>query len=937
MKQRQFRKGLLRLAIVIEIIERCGIEMKKAYTKDVWRTVKKEKKRFMAILLITALGVTMLCGLRAACSDLRYTADAFFDEQQLYDLKVVSTMGLTNEDVETLAALEGINKSEGIYQEVVYVKVADQTGLVQNKTAQVSTLSIQGINQPYICEGRLPEKLNEIAVTSNYLNDSGKKIGDTVCISEDTDDDNINFLITEYVITGIVIDASDVDSHEGTMAFRTTTASDYGFFVLPDSIESEIYTAVYLIVDEAEKLLCYDDVYKTQIEKMITQIDTLVKTDREQARREEIVNKAQSELDEEKEKAWKELDEAQVKIKNARNELNESKNQLEIISAFLPQEELLQMQEQLAQGEIELEQNEEKLADERKKAEKEIADAQKEIDEIELPQWYIQDRSSLSGYTNIQSDSDCIESVGTVFPILFLIVAILISLTTVTRMVEEERGLIGTYKALGFTDREIRRKYIVYALLACFGGGILGDLCGFVVLPAIIFEIFSIMYQLPYYLYDFDYLYGLGGIAIFSAGIVAATWISCETELQHTPALLMRPKAPKSGSRIFMERITFIWKRLSFLNKVTARNLFRYKKRMLMTIGGIMGCTALILCAFVIKDSVMALSEHQYGYVYRFDIMAVTSEAKYEDFLEEIKNRPQTEDYISLRIDNVKVKYQNEELSMQLFVIPQEAQAEFLDYICMENPQGEAIELTQQGAYITQNAGNVLNFTQGDVVEVQNLKLQQKSVLVEQLVCNYMGNMIYMSQNEYESLFGEYKPNGVLMHVSGESDDEIRFVKQLESIDGVQSTMSVAEMTDNFSVSVLIINVVVYIILVMAAGLALVVLFTLATTNISERERELATIKVLGFYDNEVHLYVNKETLILTGIGIILGLPVGKMLGSALTSVLNLPAIYFAVTIQPISYLYAAGLAFTFALLVDCLTDRILNHINPVEALKSVE
>lgn len=921
----------------VEIMERYGIEMKRAYTKDMWRTVRKEKKRFAAILLITALGVTMLCGLRAACSDLRYTADAFFDQQHLYDLNIVSTMGLTDEDVEALATLETVDKSEGIYQEIVRVKITDQDGLTQNKTAQISTLSVQGINQPYLCEGRLPEKINEIAVTSNYISDSGKTLGDLIQIAEDDEDENTNFPVTEYVITGIVVDASDVDSHEGTMAFRTTTASDYSFFVLKAAVESDIYTSVYLTVTDVEKLLCYDEAYKVRIEDTVTQIDTHIKEARQQARRDMIVAKAQSELDEKKEKAWKELDEAKAELENAQIEINEAKSQLELVSAFLPQTELLQMQEQLAQGEIELAQNEEKLAEERKKAEEEIADAQKEIDEIELPQWYIQDRSSLSGYTNVQSDSDCIESVGTVFPILFLIVAILISLTTITRMVEEERGLIGTYKALGFTDREIRRKYVIYAFLACVAGGILGDICGFIVLPAIIFEIFSIMYQLPYYLYRFDYQYGLGGIILFAAGILAATYISCEAELQHTPASLMRPKSPKSGSRIFLERVTFIWKRLSFLNKVTARNLFRYKKRMLMTIGGIMGCTALVLCGFVIKDSVMALSEHQYGHVYRFDIMAVTSDTKYEDFLEKIESEARTEDYISLRIDNVKVKYQGEELSLQLFVIPSEVQAQFTDYICVENLQGEAIELAQQGIYITQNAGNVLNFTQGDTVELQNLKLQQESAAVKQLVSNYMGNMVYMSQNMYENLFGEYKPNGVLMHVNGDSSDEIQFAKELESIDGVQSTMSVAEMVDNFSVSVLIINVVVYIIIVMAAGLALVVLFTLATTNISERERELATIKVLGFYDKEVHLYVNKETLILTGLGIILGLPLGNLLGSALTGVLKLPAIYFAVTIQPISYLYAAILSFAFALLVECLTDRILNHINPVEALKSVE
>ena len=615
--------------------------------------------------------------------------------------------------------------------------------------------------------------------------------------------------------------------------------------------------------------------------------------------------------------------------------LSESRQQLEAAAAFLPSEELAVQQSALEEAQKELQENEQKLAEEMAKAQLQFDDARADIEAIEMPQWYIQDRSALSGYMNVQSDADCIEAVGTAFPILFLVVAILISLTTITRMVEEERGLIGTYKALGFTDREIRRKYLLYAAIACILGGILGDICGFVVLPAIIFRIFGIMYQLPWYLYGFDMLYGLGGIALFAAGIIGATWISCEAELKHTPASLMRPKAPKTGARIFLERWKLVWGRLSFLNKVTARNLFRYKKRMLMTIGGIMGCTALVLCGFVIKDSVTALCENQYGHVYRYDMLAATTDSAYDDFLNKIEEMTQVSDYISLRIETVKVKNQGEELSIPMYVIPDET--DYTDYICLEDPQGEKASLASKGITVTQNAANVLHFDEGDVVQLQNLKLVQEDVEVVGTVRNYMGNTVYITQTAYEDIFGEYVPNGVLMHISEDCRDQAAFADELEEIDGVQSTMSVAEMKDNFSVSVLIINVVVYIIIIMAAGLALVVLFTLATTNISERERELATIKVLGFYDAEVHLYVNKETLILTGIGILLGLPLGSVLGSALTRVLNLPSIYFAVTIRPVSYVYAAVLSFGFALLVDCLTDRTLNRIDPVEALKSVE
>lgn len=909
--------------------------MKAAYTKDIWRTVKKEKKRFFSIMLITALGVAMLCGLRAACEDLRRTADRFYDEQNLYDISVVSTMGLTDGDVAALQNLDKISAAEGTYAEIADISVDGQ-----NKTVQVKTISDAGICVPYVTAGRLPESADEIAVSENYLTESGKAIGDTVTVEERQDDGaDANFLYAEYTITASVVDASDVDSHDGTMAFRSTAAADYTFFVEKEAVSSDIYTAVYLTVDGAKELLCYSDEYERLIEDAVSAISENVQEERQQARYDDLTADAKEELADARAEAEEKFAEAEQEIADAKETLEENRSQLVRSAQYLTAEQYAESLAALEAGEAEIAESEQTLAGERETAENGFADAQAEIDAVDMPQWYIQDRSELGGYTNVESDADCIESVGTVFPVLFLVVAVLISLTTVTRMVEEERGLIGTYKALGFTDREIRGKYLVYAALACAAGGILGDIAGFIVLPAIIFYIFGVMYQLPQYFFGFDVLYGVGGALVFALGIVGSSWISCDAELKHTPAALMRPKAPKSGSRIFLERISFFWKRLSFLNKVTARNLFRYKKRMFMTIGGITGCTALVLCGFVIRDSVFALSDGQYEDVYRFDILAATGDDAYDDFLAELAEKDEVADYIRLRVETVKVKSGGDALSVQLFVLPDDA--DYTGYLCLEDGDGGTVTLSENdgsyGAYVTQNAANVLGFSAGDSVELQDAKLAQEKVSVSGLVRNYMGNIVYMTQSVYEKTFGDYQSNAVLLHVSEDCADEVALKEEIEEMDGVQSAMSIAETVDNFSVSVMIINLVVYIIIIMAAGLALVVLFTLATTNISERERELATIKVLGFYDREVHLYVNKETLILTGIGILLGLPLGNVLGHALTNALNLPSIYFAVEIHPVSYLYAASLSFGFALLVDVLTNRILNRINPVEALKSVE
>ena len=1016
----------------------------KAYYKDIWRAIKYNKKRFFSLMLITILGVTMLSGLRAACRDLRISADAFYDEQNLHDICVVSTLGLKDADVEALLALEEIEAAEGTYTENVKIWIGEQ-----NKSAEIKLISKAGISVPYLQSGQLPTKADEIVVTNNFLLATGKQIGDTVVIDEEEteEEETLNYKITEFTITGVILDAANINSQQEMMSFRSNSSTDYTFFILPEAVESDVYTAVYLTVKDTKSLQCYSDTYEERIQSVIDKLNIDVKEIREQARFDEITGEAlaeiadaKSEADEEFAKADKEIADAKkkiadtkieiengktqiadakVEIANAKAELEKSKqdiakgwskveagqNQLDAkrqeltqsenelaVYAQIPgmditvmqqqieagkaeldaaqatldankrelttgqaelekgekeilaneatieekEAELLEGEKELLEGETELSENEATLEQERKEAYEKITEAEAKVADIEMAEWYIQDRSSLSSYANIESDADCIESVGKAFPIIFFLVAILIGLTTITRMVEEERGLIGTYKALGFSDGEIRRKYLIYSGSASILGGIIGDICGFIVLPKIIFTIFAVLYELPQYLYTFDTAYGIGGVALFAGGIIIATWIACKAELYRMPAKLMRPKAPKAGSRVFLERVTPIWSRLSFLNKVTARNLFRYKKRLFMTIGGIMGCTALLLCGFVIKDSVTELLTGQYNRIYEYDIMAVAADEDNDKLLEYMEEITEVKEYLNLRIDSIKVKNTlGKEESVQLFVIPNESSLD--GYIRLENAEGELVRLAMDGRLVTQNAANILGFQAGDTVYLQNLQLVQKEVKVSGLLTNYLGNNVYMTQQVYEELFGEYEPNGVLFNLVDSCQNAVEIADELDRKEGILSADSVQERREQFSVAFYLINVVVYIIIIMAAGLALVVLFTLATTNISERERELATIKVLGFYDSEVHLYVNKETLILTGIGILLGLPIGRFLGGCLTNALNMPSIYFAVTLHPVSYFITMALSIGFALFVDFLTDRTLDHIDLVEALKSIE
>ena len=1197
--------------------------MKKAAAKDILRTIWKEKKRFISIMMITALGVTMMTGLEAGCRDLRYSADSFFDRQKLFDISVVSTLGLTDEDVDALSNLEGVERAEGGYSEIVHTKNREL-----NKTAEVKTIQEEGMNLPYVKEGTLPKKGNEIAVSVNYLSDTGKQLGDRVAIEEmlkeeavpekeeDSGEENYleeeegetpNFLYTEYTITGVVVDAMDINNAEGSAAFRATPNADYTFFVLPEAVDSEVYTTVYLSLEGTGDLLCYTTEYEDRVNGLVSRIEGEIKEQREQARYDELtgeaygkIEDAEREMKEEFDEVegefsdarkeisdgWKEMDkgrqelidkEAEAaaqfakaraeiedgyrKLEEGEQELKEASDQLyqgnlqaaqgraeleakeeeakeklsqgeatlrarqeenaqakadlaarveqisapfgtswptdswnayvaaatsvlasllgsqgsgmsesmtaeqqaallqavigqmmashpDIVTGFeqafgnlaanaaLPdpaafvsqvmqlaastalleavegmlnqaeatlakekayaesqiaagwaeiakaEEELAAATDKIHTGKRELEENRKKLADavrelaenekkaeqefanarkelaegeqelidgqkelednwleyevEKGKAEKKIAEARAEVEDLDMTQWYVQDRTSLSGYVNVKSDTLSIESLASVFTIVFFVVAILISLTTVTRMVEEERGLVGTYKALGFTDAEIRRKYVVYALAASFAGGILGDFCGFVVLPKILFLFFDVMYLLPEYFLQFDLRSGSIGIALFMVGIVGAAIWACETELKHLPAQLMRPKAPRLGSKVLLERIAPLWKRFSFLNKVTARNLFRYKKRLIMTILGISGCTALVLFGFAIKDSVQELMPLQYERVYKYDLLAATMWEDRDKLLAYLEESSEVEEYVHIQLETVKLKnVEGDTEKLQLMIFPEEA--ELASYVTLTNVESEAVELPDTGIYLTENAAKILGLKKEDRAHMQNLDLVQKEVQITDIVKNYLGNNIYMSREAYVKAFGEYRPNGVLANLAESCTDQIGFSKELSREDWILSAVSTQELKEGFSAAFTLINIVVYVVLVLAAGLAFVVLFTLATTNISERIRELATIKVLGFFDREVHAYVNKETLILTGIGILSGLPLGALISSMLTDILDMPSIYFAVTIYPVSYVISAAVALLFALMVQLMTNRTLDVIDPVEALKSVE
>lgn len=643
-----------------------------------------------------------------------------------------------------------------------------------------------------------------------------------------------------------------------------------------------------------------------------------------------------------------ELETGKQKIQNAKEELQSQKSQLEktkkstyaqIESAKTKLEEAKQ---EIATGEEELNKNKEEFETKITDAESKLIDAKEKIAEIENPKWYILDRYANSGYNSFIQDTESIANIGKVFPIVFFVVATLISLTSMTRMVEEQRTQIGTLKALGYNKLQIASKYVMYASLACIIGGMLGMCVGFVLLPKIIWMMYEMMYQMTDISLSFNFEQGGIGLLLISICIIGATIYAVMRELIYTPATLMRPKAPKKGKRVLLEKIPFIWKRLNFTQKVTVRNIFRYKKRFLMTIIGIFGCTSLILAGFGLRDSIRHILPSQFEKVFRYDTQislknGLENEQK-EEYIKNLKQDERVNEVVETYMKSLTVIHESNEEEVQVIVPNQQEEIEKV--ISLNDVETkEKVELKENEICITDKAAQLLNVKVGDTVTLKNGDDEEKQVKISNIVENYISHYVYMSKSTYESLYGEeYSTNVLLVQNKDISDSEEEALakeiieqKEVSSITRKSSMMSIL---DDTMVSL---NYVVVILIVSAGLLAFVVLYNLSNVNISERIRELATIKVLGFYDREVYSYITRETILLTLIGIVLGLVGGYFLNYFILGTCEINMLRFAKIIKPMSYIYSALITVGFTIIVNIITYFALKKIDMIESLKSVE
>ena len=528
-------------------------------------------------------------------------------------------------------------------------------------------------------------------------------------------------------------------------------------------------------------------------------------------------------------------------------------------------------------------------------------------------------------------------NISKMFPVIFYLVAVLISLTSMTRMIEEERVEIGTLKAMGYTNMQIISKYIIYSLFACIIGGVLGMTVGLYLLPNIVWMLYSLIYNLPEFYCTYRVEIGLLGIIIAFICIGGATITVATNELKQMPAVLMRPKPPKKGKRILLERIGFIWKRFNFSQKVTARNIFRYKKRAIMTIIGIAGCTALMLTGFGIRDSVIDIPSVQFRKIFSYDLsISLTNTKGLGKLNEYFSNNENIKNYTEICATTAKLGEKNYNVTV---FVPKNIE-DLNNAFNLTNPEtGEKVSLDDDGIIISDKIADMIGANIGDEVTFIDGDDISYKFKVKDIMKNYVGHYVFMSKTFYENNIKQYKTNMIFANTNENLSEDVQnnISQEILNIEGVASVSVISSLMKSVSDMLNTMNYVVIILIVASTLLAFVVLYNLANINIAERQREIATLKVLGFYDKEVDNYINKENIIFTIIAIVIGLVLGTFLTSEIISSIEIDSLRFMKNILPISYVYSAGITLVFSIIVNFIIHFVLKKIDMIESLKSVE
>lgn len=1011
--------------------------MKSTIMKTTLREIRESLGRYMAILAIVALGVGLYVGLTVTTPDMLEAGENYLEENKLYDLRLISTVGYDDEAVKALNKQDGVEIAEGeIYTDFLAVEENGEENVLRAHSM------LWKLNQTVVTAGRKPTAGNECMVDAQaYGKDA---LGTTIRVSENNDEDTAGmFRYTEYTIVGLCNSSFYINYERGTTSLGSGRLK--GFVYIPkDGFNTDYYTDIYVFLQDRYELYSqeYDDAVDAAVdwaeplaENLAEERYLALKEDAEwqigEGERQLAENRAEAESEfadarqeledaeqeiadgqQEIDDGWAEIADARQEIEDNRATLAESRQELEdgqaqiadgkseladqwtaasdlddederenmkaglnlaeaqlygneaqveagLGLANMGQAQIEAGEDQIARNEERLREAEADLADAREEvadgwaeyeenlqsfeeqiadAEKELEDARQELADLEEPDTYVLTRDENIGYACYESDSSIVEGIAGVFPVFFFLVAALVCMTTMARMVEEQRTQIGVLKALGYGKGRIMGKYLFYSGSAALIGCLIGFFVGSWLFPTVIWFAYGIMYQMGDFVLLLDWKLAAVSLAVAVLCSMGTTFATCRYELAEVAAQLMRPKAPKSGKRIFLEKIPFLWNHMSFLVKVSARNIFRYKQRFFMMVFGIGGCTALLLTGFGIRDSIGDIIDNQYGEIQLNDLSVTFSEPyAQKDRTEFETTADQVADGYMLSFEESADLIQGEETESVNLVIPRKPE-EMGAYLDLHTEKGEAISWPGDGEVVlTEKLAEKSGLNVGDETVLDDEDGNRLTVTVSGISENYIYNYAYLSPETWQEQTGkEPEYQTVYMNVK-EGQDIHEASAALMNCSGVASVSAYEDMQTRFNSMMDSLNYVVVLIIVCAGALAFIVLYNLTNINITERLREIATIKVLGFYRNETASYVFRENLILTGLGALAGLVMGKYLHSFVMAQIDIDMIAFDVHIAPLSILYSIILTFVFAVFVCGVMNRKLDAINMAESMKSIE
>ena len=975
--------------------------------KNTIKKIKNSFGRFLSIMFIIAVGISVFIGLRESTAGILYTADNYYDKYNLMDAKIISSYGLTEGDVESIKKLDNSLKVIPSYSVDV---------LSNGEAIRIHAIE-EDVNNVELVNGVMPKNNNEcLADFYNY------SIGEVIYFEKKDLNDFIK--IDKCKVVGTIKSVLYVRDEKGISSVGNGKLSSF-IFVNKDAFNSKYYTEIYVIGKGTLETNSYYDNYKEKFELLNNELE-LLKPIRETIRYEEVLKEAndeiikiKKELKEETNKANKKLNETKSTLDKASDEinkaeetftnqyksLNDSKSKIisslesmninenelsSVINELSNNINLLKGQlalldenseeynnilnriteleskykslneassslnsindglseldtqysefvKQTASKKIEIAEGytkyNEGLLELNKKvdeANKKIENATDELSTLERPVWYLMDRTDNSGYVNYKEDTIKVEAIAKVLPVFFILVVMLMTSNTLTRLIEEERTEMGILESNGYSKSSIVLSYLLYVFISGLLGLAIGLTIGYSIIPKVVYGVFLSRYYVPKLITVVSPLPFSLVFVVTLLLLTVVTIISCYRELREVPAELLRPKAPKDGKKVLLENNKFIWNKLSFMWKVTVRNIFRYKKRIIMTILGVAGCTALLLTGMGLNDSINTISKVQYDEIIKYDAIYVLGDPveKIDDELNKLFKKNNISNPLLINQSAYTFSYDNKIGDVYL-VVPSDEE-KIYDYVNLEDEKSNKILFDDDGVIITEQLANLLNVSVGDTISIRNSDNELFLLYVSGITQNYVSHYIYINKVYYNEIFGDLSYNSII--ANGEMNS-----KEVLTDYNILMSSYTKDIVGSFDSFVKGMNKIIVMIIVCACILALVVLYNLTIINVSERKREIATLKVLGFDDKEISSFIYRETFMLTIFGIIFGLVLGVFLHKFVISTAQTDNIMFLKSIKWYSYIISAIITIIFSFIVQLIINKVLKRIDMIDSLKSVE